>query len=74
MMCEKTFTDKQNTRRHVKTLHVHSCTEIALRCDICQKSFAKLTSFDDQHSIAKHLFNYVRTDSRGGNHFDLKHV
>ena len=53
VVCEKTFTNMQNARRHVKTLHVHSGTETDLTCDICQQSFIKLRSFDD-HMRTKH--------------------
>ena len=69
-VCEKIFTNMQNARRHVRTLHVHGGTEIALRCDICQQSFTKLRSFDDHMRTKHNVYKKEKynTDSRGGNH------
>ena len=69
VVCEKTFTNMQNARRHVRTLHIHSGTENGLGCDICQQSFTKLRTFDD-HMRTKHNVykkGKYNTDSRGGN-------
>ena len=69
VVCEKTFTNMQNARRHVRTLHIHSGKEIAIDCEICQQSFTKLRSFDD-HMRTKHNVykkGKYNTDFRGGN-------
>jgi len=68
VMCEKTFTNMQNARRHVRTIHVHNETGMNLLFDVCQQTFAKLRSFDDHMRIKHNIYKKGRynTDFRGG--------
>ena len=56
VMCEKTFTNMQNARRHVRTIHVHSEASFGLSCDICNQSFVKLRSFEDHMRIKHNVY------------------
>ena len=58
VVCEKTFTNMQNARRHVRTLHLHSGTEIGLKCDICQHDHMRT-----KHNVYKK--GKYNTDYRG---------
>jgi hypothetical protein len=51
MECGKYFTNSNNARRHVRTLHMEVGGVFA--CHHCDKTFEKIRSFDD-HMRLKH--------------------